>query len=45
MVRNIFIYVFGKFVENFFRRGSVKKFYRVSKDFSEKFVMESGGGS
>lgn len=38
-MRNTFIHVFGKPVENPPRGGGVKKFHRASKDPSEKFVM------
>lgn len=44
-MRNTFIHVFGKPVENPPRGGGVKKLHRASKDPSEKFVMEPGGGS
>lgn len=44
-VRNTFIHVFGKPVENPPRGGGIKKLHRASKDPSEKFVMEPGGGS
>ena len=44
-VRNTFIHVFGKPVENSSCGGSVKKLHRASKDSSEKLIMEPGGGS
>lgn len=44
-VRNTFIHVFGKPVENPSCGGRVKKLHRASKDPSEKLIMEPGGGS
>lgn len=44
-MRNTFIHVFGKPVENPPSGGSVKKLHRASKDPSEKLVVEPGGGS
>lgn len=44
-VRNTFIHVSGKPVENPSCGGSVKKLHRASKDPSEKLIVEPGGGS
>ena len=44
-MRNTFIHVSGKPVENPPCGGSVKKLHRASKDSSEKLIMEPGGGS
>lgn len=45
VVRNTFIHVSGKPVENSPRGGGVKKLHRASEDPSEELVMEPGGGS
>lgn len=44
-MRDTFIHVFGKPVENPSCWGSVKKLHGAPKDPSEKLVMEPGGGS